>query len=318
MVFLLFLTPAFSVLSCEVQTVCNAPNITVYRMSSLSNAHAELYTQTNYPYKVCCQDVIGGIPTGIDINNGCADINFLDISDPTNAHVERSDQGNYLFDVCLSSDDAIITYSYEAGSCSGYQACLGTYSTDTNAHVADCVTSPYPNYICANISYGYTCNDGVFSLDGNCSLACGADAQCDGRPPGFRTDRCDAVGQTYFIDVCNSTCQFIDDSVCNSTGTGGCTGGSSVCDGYSVGDCLPDGMSFCNSSCVNQTSVGDCIPTHVIRKALVHYTTDPYNRKLDVNAIKCLINAYLDTCSDSKLQEYIDIAKALPDSILPN
>ncbi|MCK4808258.1 MAG: hypothetical protein KAS90_01420 [Candidatus Aenigmarchaeota archaeon] len=40
----LILAPAFSVLSCEVQTVCNAPNITLYRMSSLSNAHAELYT----------------------------------------------------------------------------------------------------------------------------------------------------------------------------------------------------------------------------------------------------------------------------------
>ncbi|MCK4808257.1 MAG: hypothetical protein KAS90_01415 [Candidatus Aenigmarchaeota archaeon] len=237
----------------------------------------------------------------------------------TNAHVERSDQGNYLFDVCLSSDDATITYSYEAGSCSGYQACLGTYSTGTNSHVADCVTSPYSNYICANISYGYTCNNGVFSLDGNCSLACGADAQCDGRPPGFRTDRCDAVGQTYFIDICNSTCQFIDDSVCNSTGTGGCTGGLSVCDGYFVGDCLPDGVSFCDSSCVNQTSVGNCLTKQTMRKALVHYTTDPYNRKLDVEAVKCMIKVYLGAgCSDSRTQEYIDIAKALPDSILPN
>jgi len=58
-----------------------------------------------------------------------------------------------------------------------------------------------------------------------------------------------------------------------------------------------------------------------MRKALVHYTIDPYNRKLEIEAVKCLIQVYLDFengCSDPRTQEYIDIAKALPDSILPN
>ncbi|MCK5594122.1 MAG: hypothetical protein KAI18_02660, partial [Candidatus Aenigmarchaeota archaeon] len=255
-------------------------------------------------------------------NNNCDDIHILNFSSVTNAHVENSTVGNYFGGgVCLSSDDATITYSYETQPCSvaGYQACLGTFSGDTNAHVADCVTAPYSNYICANLTYDFNCDDGVSDTDNMCSIACGADNQCDGRVPGFKTDSC-SEGMDYFIDVCSSTCKFVDDpaKVCNSTGTG--CNGNTACDGYSAGQCLPSGTEYCDNSCINKTVVGGmCINNKAMRKALVHYTVDPYNRKLDTAAMKCLINMYLGaSCSDPRSQEYIEVANALPDSILPN
>lgn len=321
--FVLAFAPAFSELNCTVSNTQSLGTV-VYKMSSLSNAHAELYTESNYLYNVSCEDVTGGgVPTGVNLNNNCDDIHFLNLSSATNAHVERSDQGNYMEGICLSSDDATIIYGYETTqNCSdaGYQACLGTFSGDTNAHVADCVTEPYGNYICANLTYEFTCTDGVRDDNGICSIACGADSQCDGRVPGHKTDSCDTVGMDYFVDVCNSTCQFVDDpdKVCNSTGSG-CVGSSSVCDGYSAGQCMSSGIEYCDNSCNNQTAVGMCINNKAMRKALVHYTVDPYNRKLDTVAMKCLINMYLGaSCRDPRAQEYIDVANALPDSILPN
>ena len=321
--FLLVSSLVFSELNCTVSNTQSLGTV-VYKMSSLSNAHAELYTEFNYPYNVSCEDVTeGGVSTEVNLNNNCDDIHILNFSSVTNAHVENSTVGNYFGGgVCLSSDDATITYSYETQPCSvaGYQACLGTFSGDTNAHVADCVTDPYSNYICANLTYDFSCVDGVSDLDNTCSVACGADSQCDGQVPGYKTDSC-SEGMDYFIDVCDNNCQFVDDpaKVCNSTGVG-CNGGTSSCDGYSAGQCLPNGVEYCDTSCVDQSVVsGKCLNNKAMRKALVHYTVDPYNRKLDTVAMKCLINIYLGTiCSDPKSQDYITIASELSGSILPN
>lgn len=320
--FILVSTLVFSELNCTVSNTQSLGTV-VYKMSSLSNAHAELYTESNYLYNVSCEDVTGeGVPTGVNLNHNCEDIHFLNLSSVTNAHVENSTAGNYLEGVCLSSDDATIIYGYETiQNCSdaGYQACLGTFSSDTNAHVADCVTDPYSNYICANLTYDFTCTDGVSDADNMCSVACGADSQCEGMASGYQTDSCNEVDKTYFVDVCDSSCKFVDDpaKVCNSTGTG-CTG-DSICDGYSAGQCLPSGTEYCDDFCINQTAIGMCINNKAMRKALVHYTVDPYNRKLDMGAMKCLINMTLNVlCNDPRSQEYIDIANTLPDSILPN
>ncbi|MCK5062754.1 MAG: hypothetical protein KAR23_02395 [Candidatus Aenigmarchaeota archaeon] len=317
--FLLALAPVFSVLSCNVQSGCSGT--TVYRMYRLSNSHAELYTGSEYSYSVCCEDVIDDVPTGIDLNNDCYDAHILNLSAQTNAHVEQNDQSIYNYGVCLSSDDATVTCSYETQPCAdvGYQACLGTFSAPINAHVSDCVTSPYLNYICCNISYGFTCSNGVFSLNGRCNLACGADSECDGKMPGEHTDGCDMVGDAYFIDVCNSACEFVDDpqKICNSTGDG-CVS-EPECDGLRRGECFPDGIYYCDASCINQTAVGNCITKSVVRKALVYYTTQSYNREFDIDAMKCLIRLYLGTtCTDPKLEQYLSFVSSLPDSILPN
>ncbi len=169
-----------------------------------------------------------------------------------------------------------------------------------------------------DIQYG--CTDGVPDYDTKCSVVCGADAECDEDIHGEYKDYCHISGFTYFIDMCSDACLLIDDTqqVCNNTGTN-CGGADVECDGYTTGECFPDGLHFCNSVCQNETASGNCIPTPVMRKALVHYTTDPYNRKLEINAIKCLIRIYLGAvCSDPRRQEYIEIAKTFPDSILPN
>ncbi len=166
----------------------------------------------------------------------------------------------------------------------------------------------------------YGCTDGVPDYDTKCSVVCGADAECDEDIHGEYKDYCHVSGFTYFIDMCSDACLLIDDPVqmCNNTGTG-CGGLDPECDGYQVDECFPDGLHFCNSVCQNETASGNCIPTPVMRKAIVHYTIDPYNRKLEINAINCLIRIYFGAaCSDPRRQEYIEIAKTFPDSILPN
>ncbi|MEA2004035.1 MAG: hypothetical protein U9O53_03675, partial [archaeon] len=277
---LLIVAPVFSVLSCSVQSD-SCSGTTVYKMYNLSNSHAELYTESDYSYSVCCEDVVDGLPTEINLNNNCHDAHILNLSAQTNAHVEQNDQGNYDYGVCLSSDVGTVTCSYETQPCAdaGYQACLGTFNSSTNSHVGDCVTSPYLNYICCNISYDFTCSNGVSSLDGKCNSVCGADSECNGKMPGEHTDSCDMTGDTYFIDICNSSCKFVDDPdhICNSTGAG-CTG-DSECDGMRMGDCFPDGIHYCNDLCTNQTAVGGCITVSMVRKALVYFTTQPYNRE---------------------------------------
>jgi hypothetical protein len=138
MIFTALIIPASAQagLLCSVKTSCSTGETEVFHMSDLGNAHAELATQGNYPYKVCC----GGAPgLTTDCNQPGSEI-ILKLSQVTNAHAERSDLANYPNSVCLYSSGGEIHCGYST-SCTNLgsnYACVATISADTNAHVSDC------------------------------------------------------------------------------------------------------------------------------------------------------------------------------------
>lgn len=134
-------------LSCTI-TSGECSGITVFKLQSLNNSHAELSNQSNYSYKVCC--------VGENIGSNCSGNHsvVLKLSGDTNAHVEQSGSSNYTKNVCLSHDlaEGTIVCSY-ANDCStlgeGY-VCLASMSGITNAHIGDC--SAYSLKICCQVT----------------------------------------------------------------------------------------------------------------------------------------------------------------------
>ena len=119
-------------------------------MSGTSNAQAELPSESNYSYVVCCSGVIG-------LTNSCSG-NYetvLKLSSTTNATVEQNDQTNYSEEVCLQvPNNGIIDVGYQEDNCDGWDTNLGSMSAITNAHVGD--FDAYSTKICATALVGGT------------------------------------------------------------------------------------------------------------------------------------------------------------------
>ncbi len=136
-------------LSCSITTSASCADIIVYRMSSTSNAHAEMRSQSNPAYDsnvVCCTNVIG-------LGNSCAGTNVtaLKLSSTSNAHAEQNNQANYSHNACLSvPTGGSVTIGYQASNCTGYDTTLGSLSSTSNAHVGD--TTAYTTKICGTAS----------------------------------------------------------------------------------------------------------------------------------------------------------------------
>ncbi len=155
-------------LSCTIRsTVCNAGEVSIYRMSGSSNAHAELGGQTTPSYDnniVCCGGVSG-------IGNSCVgnhDV-ALRLSKATNAHVQQNNltNPNYASNLaCISVPvGGNVMVGYQANNCSSpvlYDTIVGSMSKTTNAHVGD--TSAYTTKICAT---GVGPESLTFSLSNN-------------------------------------------------------------------------------------------------------------------------------------------------------
>ena len=152
--FLLIIQPVSSDLSCTITTSCNA--IDLLHLSDLTNAHAELSTQTNYNYKICCN-------SSTTISSSCSGnyVVFLKLSNTTNAHVEDPSQNNYAYSACIASSswrDCTI-----ATTCpSGYE-CLASISDTTNAHIGNCTS--YSSKICCYVNTPPNITNPVISPD---------------------------------------------------------------------------------------------------------------------------------------------------------
>lgn len=136
-------------LSCSVTTSAACTDVVIYRMSSSSNAHAELPSQSNAAYDsnvICCKNVIG-------LSNSCSGTfsAAVKLSSTTNAHAEQNNHSNYANNACLSVPvGGSVTVAYQASNCTGYDTTLGSLSSTSNAHVGD--ASAYTTKICATAS----------------------------------------------------------------------------------------------------------------------------------------------------------------------
>jgi hypothetical protein len=138
-------TISYAGLSCTVTTVCNSPSVVVFRMSSTTNAHAELPNQSNYSQLVCCSGIAG-------LGNSCSGINttVLKLASTTNSHVEENSGITYTNNACLSvSAGYTFSVGYVSGSCSGYDTALASISNaGGNAHMG--TSSVYTTEVCAS------------------------------------------------------------------------------------------------------------------------------------------------------------------------
>ena len=136
-------------LSCLV-TSGTCSGTTVFKMYSADNSHAEIPSQTNYNYKVCCSHT-----EVADLGNSCVSDNHtvvLKLSEITNAHVEENSYSNYSNNVCLSAPagySIICGYSTDCSTLGTDYVCLASISGDTNAHVGDC--SSYSTKVCCAV-----------------------------------------------------------------------------------------------------------------------------------------------------------------------
>lgn len=133
----------YAALTCSIADVCNSPDTTIFKISALSNAHAELPSQSNYPKYVCCSGVSG-------IGNSClgTSVTVARLSGTTNAHVEENTQSNYANNACLSISSGTVSVGYQASNCTGYETTVASISGITNAHIGD--SSVYTTKICAS------------------------------------------------------------------------------------------------------------------------------------------------------------------------
>ena len=145
----LFKTAVAGNLSCSVTTSVACTDVIIYRMSSTTNAHAELASQATATYDdnvICCKNVIG-------LSNACS-ATFaiaLKLSSTTNAHAEENSQLNYTNNACLSvPSGGSVSIGYQATNCSGYDTTLGSIDSLTNSHVGN--TSAYTTKICGTAS----------------------------------------------------------------------------------------------------------------------------------------------------------------------
>ena len=137
---------ARSVSTCTI-TSDSCGGTTVFKMSAVSNAHAELPGQGNYNNYVCCSGVAG---LGTSCTGNYATV--LKLSGITNAHVEKGSLTNYENPVCLSvptGSTIVCNYASDCSSLGSDYTCLASISGNTSAHVGDC--SAYATKVCCEI-----------------------------------------------------------------------------------------------------------------------------------------------------------------------
>lgn len=157
------LTVQAGTLSCVVRTnSCNGGEVNVFKMSSLSNAHAG-FPGSSYSNLVCCSGVT-------NLGTSCFGTydTVLKLSKtPSNAHVEKNTQNNYVNNVCLSvPSGASVSVGYQADNCAGFDTTIASMQKTTNSHVGD--VSAYATKICATAAnvvpvVSVSVSDGVVS-----------------------------------------------------------------------------------------------------------------------------------------------------------
>lgn len=136
-------------LSCSITTNAACTQTKIFRMSSISNAHAEQTNQSNSNYDanvVCCTNVIG-------LGNSCAGTfdTVLKLSSTSNAHVQQNNLGSFPNSACMSvPSGGSVTIAYQNTNCSGYDTTLGSISSTSNAHVGD--PNAYTRKVCGTAS----------------------------------------------------------------------------------------------------------------------------------------------------------------------
>lgn len=160
-------------LNCSVvaSSTCTT-GVVLLRMSSSTNAHAELATGTTPGYAnnvVCCTGVVG---MGTSCSGATAII--LRLASTTNSHVQESGQAGYTNNACISAPaGGTVTLAYQATNCIGYDTTLASMASTSNSHIGN--ASAYTTKICGTMigtqSIVFSLSTSTISLGGLASNA---------------------------------------------------------------------------------------------------------------------------------------------------
>ena len=131
LIFLIVALMIFSIAIASASHLCEDSQL-IFRLSSSTNAHAEVYNGSNYLTRVCYDDFFlraynGAIPNRCTGNNS-----VLKLSGLTNAHAEAPNGTNYLTNICYGD----LSCAIRTNGCLANEAMIVSLSGLTNAHVA--------------------------------------------------------------------------------------------------------------------------------------------------------------------------------------
>jgi len=236
-IFFILLIPLFYSQNCD-------DSQTIFKISSTTNAHAELWDQINYQTKICWSTSGTHECTGNNL--------ILRLSSQINAHAQTKDYIGtpYSIDVCFGDLECIST---EAGICDSDYTEIARLSSETNAHVS--LDGSYTTLICCKgtgqqptCDDDGTCDHGETNTNcpNDCPIVCG-DGTCD---------------STETLDICPEDCycgnNYIDPGeVCDGTDLGRLIG--LTCEDLEFTS-NPTQQLICSSNCLGlDTSVcSDC------------------------------------------------------------
>ncbi len=137
---------AYAALSCSITTAAGCTGTVILRMSTATNAHAELPAQSTPTYAnnvICCS----GSQT---IGTSCAGTHdvVLSLDKVTNAHVQQNDQVGYSNNACISVAAGSVSIAYQDVNCSGYDTTLASISSANNAQIGN--TGNYTTKVCGS------------------------------------------------------------------------------------------------------------------------------------------------------------------------
>ena len=145
--------------------VCSDSTQRIMRLSSANNAHAEIWSKTNYGYEICYNEIFGSAYAGSNPQTCTGSNKVVKLSAETNAHAEAPTSSTYATDVCYGN-----LVCAARSSCLSDEKEVVSLSSETNAHLAS--DGSYSTKICCKSSTIITppptevCNDGLDN-DGN-------------------------------------------------------------------------------------------------------------------------------------------------------
>ncbi len=191
------------------------PIQTILKISSPTNAHGEIYSETNYNTIISYSDVFGKDYTKASPNLCNATNVVLKLSATTNAHAQTKTQTGYNTNVCYG--DLVCT---ARASCQGDERIVARLSGDTNAHLGTSTGSAYTTLICCYspfaiggggtvpvcgngvIETGETCDDGDYIGGDGCSATCQVETgwTCTGTPSVCTPTSTGTITEVYWTD----------------------------------------------------------------------------------------------------------------------
>ena len=161
------------------QTLTCSVSETLFKISSVTNAHAALFDYSEYDNRIC----LPGSNIQNRICNTLGNNIIIKLSQNFNAHIEKPNLNNYNTKIC--SNDVSCAYKT---SCSTGEVCVASISSDTNAHISG-VCDTYPTKLC--------CGNPICSENTCENLACSSQTICEDNGCNWNSDRCCPPGKIW-------------------------------------------------------------------------------------------------------------------------